>query len=63
MEKMKYRVQVKDDIREYEEGTSFETIAKDFQEKYPIFDFGENHASKSVYKNDSFVKGLTEKRI
>ncbi|MBR3153230.1 MAG: hypothetical protein IKF52_06540 [Clostridia bacterium] len=31
----------------------------DFQEKYPIFDFGENHVVKNSYKHDSFVRGLT----
>lgn len=38
MEKMKYRVQVNEEIREYEEGTTFEMVAKDFQKnyKYPI---------------------------
>ena len=34
MEKVKYRVQVKDEVRMYEEGTSFEVIAKDFQPNY-----------------------------
>lgn len=34
MEKMKYRVQVNEEIREYEEGTTFEVIAKDFQKNY-----------------------------
>ena len=33
-ENRKYRVQVGDEIREYVEGTTFEAIAKDFQEKY-----------------------------
>ena len=32
---------------------------EDFLEKYPIFDFGENHKSKSGYSHDSFVRGLT----
>ena len=52
MEKMKYRVQVKDDIREYEEGTSFETIAKDFQEKYEhrIVLGSENHRLIELHK-------------
>ena len=35
MEKMRYRVQIGEQIREYEEGTTFETIAKDFQGDYP----------------------------
>ena len=34
MEKKKYRVQVNERVREYEEGTSFEVIAKDFQKDY-----------------------------
>lgn len=34
MEKKKYRVQVNEKVREYEEGTSFEVIAKDFQGEY-----------------------------
>jgi len=34
MEKVTYRVQVNGEIREYEEGTSFEMIAKDFQGDY-----------------------------
>ena len=34
MEKAKYRVQVKNEVREYEEGTTFEAIAKDFQKNY-----------------------------
>ena len=34
MEKVTYRVQVNGEIREYEEGTSFEMIAKDFQGNY-----------------------------
>lgn len=34
MEEVKYRVQVNDEVREYEEGTSFEVIAKDFQSNY-----------------------------
>lgn len=34
MEAKKYRVQVNDEVREYEEGTSFEVIAKDFQSQY-----------------------------
>ena len=34
MEKVKYRVQVNGETREYEEGTSFELIAKDFQPNY-----------------------------
>ena len=33
-ENRKYRVQVGEEIREYVEGTTFEEIAKDFQEKY-----------------------------
>lgn len=33
-EKKKYRVQVGEETREYVEGTTFEVIAKDFQEKY-----------------------------
>ena len=33
-EKMRYRVQVGEIIREYEEGTTFETIANDFQGEY-----------------------------
>ena len=52
MEKIKYRVQVKDDIREYEEGTSFETIAKDFQGKYEhrIVLGSENHKLFELHK-------------
>ena len=34
MEVKKYQVRVNDVVREYEEGTTFETIAKDFQEQY-----------------------------
>ncbi len=34
MEKIKYRVQVGDEIREYEAGTLLEVVARDFQEKY-----------------------------
>ena len=34
MEVKKYQVRVNDIVREYEEGTNFETIAKDFQEQY-----------------------------
>ena len=34
MQKIKYRVQVNEEVREYEEGTSFEVIAKDFQAQY-----------------------------
>lgn len=34
MEKKKYRIQVNEEIREYEEGTTFEVIAKDFQKNY-----------------------------
>ena len=34
MEVKKYQVRVNDIVREYEEGTSFEIIAKDFQEQY-----------------------------
>lgn len=34
MEKKKYQVQVNGEVREYEEGTSFEVIAKDFQNLY-----------------------------
>lgn len=34
MENMKYRVQVNEEIREYEAGTTFEAIAKDFQKNY-----------------------------
>ena len=34
MDKVKYQVKVKDSIRYYEEGTSFEVIAKDFQDQY-----------------------------
>ena len=34
MEKKKYQVRVNDEVREYEEGTSFEEIAKDFQNQY-----------------------------
>lgn len=34
MENIKYRVQVNEEIREYEEGTTFEAIAKDFQKNY-----------------------------
>lgn len=34
MEKKKYQVQVNEEVREYEEGTSFEVIAKDFQNLY-----------------------------
>lgn len=34
MEKKKYRVQVNEKVKEYEEGTSFEVIAKDFQNDY-----------------------------
>ena len=31
MDKRRYQVQVGETIREYEEGTTFEAIAKDFQ--------------------------------
>ncbi len=31
----------------------------EFMEKYPIFDFGENHAAKG-YQHDSFIRGLTQ---
>lgn len=34
MELRKYQVHVKNEVREYDEGTSFETIAKDFQNQY-----------------------------
>lgn len=34
MELKKYQVRVREEIREYEEGTDFETIAKDFQSQY-----------------------------
>lgn len=34
MEKKKYQVRVNEEVREYEEGTSFEVIAKDFQNQY-----------------------------
>ncbi len=34
MKVRKYQVHVNDIVREYEEGTTFETIAKDFQEQY-----------------------------
>ena len=34
MEKVTYRVQVNGEVREYEEGTSFEVIANDFQSQY-----------------------------
>lgn len=34
MKKANYKVEVLGEVREYEEGTSFEVIAKDFQEKY-----------------------------
>lgn len=34
MEKKKYQIRVNDEVREYEEGTSFEDIAKDFQNQY-----------------------------
>ena len=34
MEVKKYQVRVNEVVREYEEGTTFETIAKDFQEQY-----------------------------
>lgn len=34
MEKVTYRVQVNGEVREYEEGTSFEVIANDFQGNY-----------------------------
>ena len=34
MEVKKYQVCVNDVVREYEEGTTFEAIAKDFQEQY-----------------------------
>ncbi len=34
MEIKKYQVRVKDEVREYAEGTDFETIAKDFQAQY-----------------------------
>lgn len=33
-DKVKYRIQVDGEVREYEKGTSFETIAKDFQKNY-----------------------------
>ena len=31
---------------------------EEFKDKYPIYDFGQNHMAKS-YQHDSFVKGLT----
>lgn len=34
MEKKKYQVRVNEEVREYEEGTSFEDIARDFQNQY-----------------------------
>ena len=34
MEKKKYQVRVNEEVREYEEGTCFEVIAKDFQNQY-----------------------------
>ena len=34
MEVKKYQVRVKDIVREYDEGTTFERIAEDFQDKY-----------------------------
>ncbi len=34
MEIKKYQIRVKDEVREYMEGTDFETIAKDFQNRY-----------------------------
>ncbi len=34
MGKIKYRVQVKDEVREYTEGTTLEVVAKDFQHNY-----------------------------
>lgn len=34
MEVKKYQVRVNDIVREYEEGTTFETIARDFQDQY-----------------------------
>lgn len=34
MGKKKYQIRVNDEVREYEEGTSFEDIAKDFQNQY-----------------------------
>lgn len=33
-DKVKYRVQIDEEVREYEEGTTFEEIAKDFQKNY-----------------------------
>lgn len=38
-----------------DKSTSFE----DFQEIYPIYDFGQNHMAKG-YQHDSFVKGITK---
>lgn len=35
MERKRYQVRVGEQVREYDEGTSFEVIAKDFQDKYP----------------------------
>ena len=32
----------------------------EFKELYPIFDFGENHASKGSYPHDTFINGLTQ---
>lgn len=42
-------------LRTAEESKSFD----EFMEKYPIFDFGENHAAKG-YQHDSFIRGLTK---
>lgn len=32
----------------------------EFQEIYPIFDFGQNHMSKG-YRHDSYIRGISEK--
>lgn len=52
MEKAKYRVQVNQEVREYEEGTSFEVIAKDFQKNYKnqIVLGSENHKLFELHK-------------
>lgn len=42
-------------LRTAEESKSFD----EFMERYPIFDFGENHAAKG-YQHDSFIRGLTK---
>lgn len=64
MEERKYRVQVNEEIREYSEGTTFETIAKDFQDQYEhqIVLGCENHKLlelRKTLKKDCDLKFIT----